>query len=314
MSAQNSNVVALLGGLGNQLFQYAFGLNLEVVTGLDTRFDCRPLERYTLHGGMLQIERYFDVKLPRATSHDIRGARRLWGNPRTLGGLFRASKHLGSIVPIRTDYNLDLRKKFSGGYYFGYWQTPELAGEFRKFLCFKSKLIEEAVQILDKIKIDPISDVVVHVRRGDFLKLTESPHLPLPELTYYAPLMQELTNRGAKKFLVISDDIEAVKKGPLSNFNCTFIDPSFSPSAGHDLCLLALCNTKILSASSFSWWGAALSIGENSCVLAPSPWVKLHSIGDPVLAAHPLSTWHLIETGGVQMGNAEARIPATVCA
>ena len=57
-----ANVVNIVGGLGNQLFQYLFGLALEKQSGRPTLYDVSDFAHYKLHGG-LAIDRYFALTL-----------------------------------------------------------------------------------------------------------------------------------------------------------------------------------------------------------------------------------------------------------
>jgi hypothetical protein len=304
------NIVRIVGGLGNQLFQYAFGLHLEAQTARPSRFDTRPLESYRLHGGKLAIEGPFDVRVPVATDAELRRHGKWLEKYDITRAMYRLSKTLGRAVPLHTDYNLpgklsEIRKP---SVFHGYWQTPVFASEALSRLSFRNEILEQVNQIFDDHGIDPDSDVVIHVRRGDFLKLPKSCHLPLGEQDYYAPIMQSLEQNGRRRFLILSDDIEALRRGPLAEFNSLFVDSTISLGPAVDLCLLSRMRTMVLSASSFSWWAAALNVHRDPLVLAPHPWVKLSFRDDPHASALPCSNWILVDTVPVQTGRGYAQV------
>lgn len=313
MNAETPNLVRIVGGLGNQLFQYAFGLYLEDLTGRETSFDLRALQGYTLHGGGLAVERVFDLSIPVASEHDIRRHPGWLGSSLTSRALYRLSPHMGGIIPLITDYNFkpERARQSAAATYHGYWQKPAYASKAISKLQFRPEVEAEASKIIRDNHLDPLNDVAVHIRRGDYLRLPRSCHLPLPEAGYYLPLMRFLSSRGSGRFVVFSDDIAALRAGPLAPLRPLFIDSSLSSGPATDLCLISQFRTQILSASSFSWWGAALNRNRQAIVLAPDPWVKLAFRSDPHAAAEAMSTWTLIDTSHIQSAeSSEVHPPA----
>ena len=116
--------------------------------------------------------------------------------------------------------------------------------------------------------------LAIHVRRGDYLK---NPHLFwVLSRDYYHNAIDSLPTRPSS-ILVFSDDIAWCK----SNFSsdCHYVS---TPSHWHDMAIMRLCDYFIISASSFSWWGAWLSKSPNKLVIAPDPWFvpnnRLHGL------------------------------------
>lgn len=103
----------------------------------------------------------------------------------------------------------------------------------------------------------------IHVRRGDYLKFSES-HTHL-EMQYYLEAMQTIKS---EKYLVFSDDI-AWCKNNFTGDNITFIEGN-SPAV--DLSLMLGSEHNIIANSSFSWWGAYLNKNPSKIVVAPKNW------------------------------------------
>jgi hypothetical protein len=108
--------------------------------------------------------------------------------------------------------------------------------------------------------IMPISQVAIHVRRGDYV---DNPfYVDLTQTDYYDRAMKLFPN---DTFLVFSDDIEWCKG--------YFTGSQFEFSEGNDdvtdMNLMAGCKGVIMANSSFSWWAAYLSKGK---VIAPKEW------------------------------------------
>ena len=56
-------IVRILGGLGNQMFQYAYAKALEM-SGFNVKLDLSSFKNYKLHGGY-QLDNY-EITLPKA--------------------------------------------------------------------------------------------------------------------------------------------------------------------------------------------------------------------------------------------------------
>jgi hypothetical protein len=227
------NTIKLCGGLGNQLFQYAFG-KAQMQNGIEVQFDnswyqtdsaISPLRKYVLDK--------FQIEVP-------------------LG-----KKHLVKTIHEQ-GYDAGLLSK--DGYNFsGYWQYPayseNILPELKKELFIKKELFTRQFLCLrEKIILDNYS-VAVHVRRGDYLQLEGFPVQPLE---YYQKAMKKVQGN----FYVFSDDPiwcrENFKKAQFIHLN-EYLDFE----------LMRLCRHQIISRSSFSWWAAYLNLNYDKIVIAP---------------------------------------------
>jgi hypothetical protein len=102
----------------------------------------------------------------------------------------------------------------------------------------------------------------IHVRRGDYLKTPD--YHPTLTIEYYEKCMQLA---GNSKFIILSDDMEWCKK-TFTNKDVFFSD--FTDELD-DLYLIMMCDNKIMSNSSFSWWGSYLSPLDGK-IFAPKNW------------------------------------------
>lgn len=103
------------------------------------------------------------------------------------------------------------------------------------------------------------SRVAIHVRRGDYV---DNPFYVQLGENYYT---QAMALFPGEQFVVCSDDIAWCKQQPM------FKDCDFSEGTEEeDINLIASCAHRILSNSSFSWWGAYLS--NHGTTIAPKQW------------------------------------------
>lgn len=109
----------------------------------------------------------------------------------------------------------------------------------------------------------------IHVRRGDFVQLGVS-----ISANYYLKAMSEFPPNT--RFLVISDDIPWCKCNIVSNkYIIIFADKHKldKDSVYIDLFIPTMCcRGNVLSCSSFTWWGSALSDSKNPIRVMPMPW------------------------------------------
>ncbi|SFS29862.1 alpha-1,2-fucosyltransferase [Brevundimonas viscosa] len=274
------NIVNIVGGLGNQLFQYLFGLALERETGRQTLYDVSDFEHYDLHGG-LTIERYFDLDLPRAEPRDVKRLSLLLCSYEVKRAVSRLSHVLGPLRPWETDRTsgLETASSYSAPRYFrGYWQDQPydeaILDRVRARLRFRADIDSAADRAFQALEPDIESSAALQIRRGDYLTAAaNAPHYSLP-LAHYYRSMEMLSAEGIRHFYVFSDDIEGLR----AEFNCphhvTFVDETISGSPGIDFRMLTRFKTLVISNSTFGWWAAVLRSYPSGKVIAPEPWIN----------------------------------------
>ncbi len=140
----------------------------------------------------------------------------------------------------------------------GYFQNPKYFEEYR----------EEILRVLNfpwELKEGTVS---IHVRRGDYLTLTEK-HPPVPIRWIYDAMGFFESEKRAYNFVFFSDDIAWCKEKFGYRFDCSFVEGGDELS---DLIKLSQCEHHINSASTFSWWGAWLNQNQNKKVIVPKQW------------------------------------------
>jgi len=109
----------------------------------------------------------------------------------------------------------------------------------------------------------------IHVRRGDFVNMGVS-----IGTDYYLEAMRHFPDDT--KFIVISDDIEWCKENiKTEQHDIVFANKHYGEKEllYLDLFLPSLClRGNILSCSSFSWWGSALTDSQSPVRVMPIPW------------------------------------------
>jgi hypothetical protein len=272
-------VTRLIGGLGNQLFQYAAGRALSIKNSSDLLLDISNYSTYKLHQGY-QLEKIFTGKFKVASDSDVK---EIIGSPNIAKlkcAFYRATKltrRRGIIIEPGFSYWCDFPKVQDESYISGYWQSEkyflDYHDEILNDLRFKSDFNDLNLDVLDKLKSSNKS-VSIHIRRGDYLKNPRAlaTHGLLP-MSYYKSAVEYIERVvGYPHYYIFSDDIEWVKTNLKLNGNHTFITHNLGENSYMDMMLMTFCSHHIIANSSFSWWGAWLNPSKDKIVIAPKRW------------------------------------------
>jgi hypothetical protein len=265
-------IVKIYGGLGNQMFQYAFSRALEKAVGgrEELRYDCSACDADATHNG-LELEKVFGLELARA-SEDECG--RLAVRPTSLVHRFRR-KYLtprSHIIDRKFSYQGELLSLVGDYYYEGYWQNEKYFRDFepeiRKDFSFSRRLDGRNERLFEELP-RPIASI--HVRRGDYLKY---PDLDICTEGYYRRAIEEFRKEGsAASFMVFSEDVDYCRQSlGLSEAEATFVDWNAGAASWQDMAMMSRCDAHIIANSSFSWWGAWLDPKDGKSVIAPEIW------------------------------------------
>jgi len=274
-------IVKVIGGLGNQMFQYAFFIALSKrFLDEDILVDCSFFDSYGLHNG-LELESVFDIKLPKASKRQLLQVR--W--PVKNYNMYRVIR---KFFPNRKTVYIEVEEfvfdKFvfeqKGDIYFdGYWQNHLYFNDISKIIStsfiFKNILDERNEDLLRYIKNEK-SSISIHVRRGDYLK--SNLYKGLCDLDYYRNAIKYIINKlDNPVFFVFSNDIDWCKDNLmdlLNAFPTTFVSWNDGKNSYIDMQLMSCCKCNIIANSSFSWWAAWLNSFCDKIVIAPTKWIN----------------------------------------
>lgn len=267
----------ILGGLGNQMFQFAAGRALALDRDDELRLDTKGFNGYRLHQGF-QLEQAFVGAFQVATESDMqavlgwqraRWVRRLVARP-TMAPL---RKHSFIIEP-HFQYWQGIHDAPPRCYLKGYWQSERYfrkhAEKLRADFRFRSALAGQGAVLADKIR--GCNAVSLHVRRGDYVSdhATAATHGLCPLDYYQAAARHVLSRVNNPIFFVFSDDMQWVRRHLTLPAPMEYID--HNQQAYDEMHLMSLCKHHVIANSSFSWWGAWLNPNPDRIVVAPSQW------------------------------------------
>lgn len=163
----------------------------------------------------------------------------------------------------------------------GHWQSEKYFKNIRNILVSKfffTKLIPKLREFGEMLTESNYTSV--HVRRGDYLLYPDV--YMVCTIDYYLKAINYIKQKESyTKFIFFSDDIgwvkEHIKISDALYFNNNMFE---SYEDWYDMYLISKCKHNIIANSTFSWWGAWLNQNINKIVIAPRRWHNNNSTPD----------------------------------
>ena len=255
-------VVKLMGGLGNQMFQYEFGKNISNITNRKLILDLSFLNKRDL--GPDFVYRNYDLDIFNLKNVSI------------------VNQYNDDYDLIVEDFNPDLtiesintiikeiiQNTSNTIYLDGYWSSPQY---FNKIdFTFNDECLTQSNDLL--FNIQNTNSVMLNIRRSDFLNNN-----------FHGTYGKEYILKGINKlklqftdlkFFIFSDDIEWCKDNLHDIPNSTIVTHEHKGNKFYNYFLLmSECKHFIIPNSTFAWWAAYLSKNKNKKVLYPEIWLK----------------------------------------
>ena len=237
-------ITKIQGGLGNQMFQYAYGKHLATKYNKKLYCDINFYQYQSLRNFSLQDFENIDLD----TSVD-------------------KIKVNFPIYKIDDDFNYkEISEPNNCGYYLdGYWQSEKYFKESESVI---RKQFKPNKNLFEKILETPGLDtktVSMHIRRTDYI--TSNGYHPVQSLDYYQNAIDLIGDYDT--LYIFSDDINWCKENLKFN-NMIFREGN---SDIEDLFLMSMCANNIIANSTFSWWAAWLNEHPDKKVISPSKWL-----------------------------------------
>jgi hypothetical protein len=286
--------VTQTGGLGNQLFGFAFCMELRQRGFKAVLFKPYPdKSKYYGHQGY-ELSKLFNVKKYDGT----------YSRFATL--LLTIYTYIIKIVPPRFRlrlykmigvYTVSVPENFiyypevfnfehTNQLFRGTWQSEQYfkhaVAEVRNSLTFNPSLLSAKTAEM-KQSIRTSNSVSIHIRRGDYLSdQYANGFAGVCTMDYYNKAIEYIKSKvGEPHFYVFTDDPEWVTKNFLIK-NATYVQNNAGDNSWQDMYLMSQCKHNIIANSSFSWWAAWLNANTNKIVIAPKKWWRLFDRDDVV--------------------------------
>lgn len=276
-------IVNVIGGLGNQMFQYAFAVVLKDKYPNEKVLIDPHLFRFPFikkfrnnnfyHNGFEIREVFHNAILPIASGWEMAKVSYYLPN-------YVLNRVLRKILPKRkyeyrqeNDYVFypEVFNMMHDCYFEGYWQHYRYFEGMQDVLrnTFQFPTPNDN-NLKASREMNTVPSIGIHVRRGDYVG--NKGFGGVCNLEYYKKAIQLLNVNEGSRFFVFSNDIEWCEK-ELQPFmkNVTYVDWNIGKDSHWDIFLMSQCDQLIIANSSFSWWGAYLNKRAKK-IIAPKLW------------------------------------------
>lgn len=280
-------IIRVMGGLGNQLQQYALYKKLESM-GKEVRLDISWFRNANVQEAVL-AERELELNFLNGISYraaepdEIRSVLgRLWEEKeKTAAKLKRKLLPASDPCFLESDMYHEQIFQFENKYMVGYWACEkyyaDILEKLRREISFPGEntlsgstdIARRNAEMIQKMQ--ETESISVHIRRGDYLDAANRPIFGgISTKDYYRAAIAYLKERypGAK-FFFFSDDIPYVREHYQEDA-CEMIDWNHGRDSIYDMMLMSRCRHHICANSTFSFWGARFNPYESKIMIRPS--------------------------------------------
>ena len=277
-------IIRFHGGLGNQMFQYAFYQYVENYITKDLKADLTWFDRNKKEHQGYELEKVFGIRMPVASYEEVARVHEYYPRYYPLAGLrYLARKnaarknrgrdtmasHIFDFGEKQYVFNniyesLDLSKDwYIEGVFCSDAYLRKCERKVKSSFNFITKL--EGMNLSASEAMKDCESVAIHVRRGDYVGNV----FDILDLSYYQNAVEEMKKRVKKPvFYIFSDDMDYVRE------KFTFIEDGIpvhnvGQASYMDMKLISCCKHAIIANSTFSYWGALLGETPASIIIAP---------------------------------------------
>lgn len=254
-------IITFWGGLGNQIFEYAYYVWMKEKYPNEKIYGYYPAVGLADHNG-LEVNKRFNVELPPSstTSNLIASF------------LFNANRVLRRLGLHEVCTCTQKNAKYESTFHCDYWQDKKYLTDSLKIDFNLDKLSEKNAELVSQIEAGNV--VAVHVRRGDYLTSgNASTYGGICTEEYYRKAIAEIQKKFPDaQFLFFSDDSQYVRDTYQFD-NMQIVDWNKGEDSIYDMYLMSRCKYMILANSTFSYWAACLNKSAK-IICCPTKWTN----------------------------------------
>ena len=296
-------VIRVMGGLGNQLFQYAL-YELLVQKGKEV---CLDVSHYSEEEGKgdkrpLDLDLFSDISFEKCSEKRkykyLDESNSFWNKVRRkLGFTYR------NVIDEVSQYMPEIFE-LTEGYLEGYWNSERYSGQIERLLWSKLKFPtptdSRTTELAQKLIAE--DSVSVHIRRGDYIK-PENQELfgGICTEQYYNKAIELVKEKiDNPRFYIFCDDTEYVR-AHITESNVCIVDWNTGRNSIYDMYLMSRCRANICANSTFSVWASKLNSREDRIRIRPERLDNAVVQGEEEIKALLDNQWILINSEGKEI-------------
>lgn len=286
--------VALTGGLGNQLFIYAFCMELRQRGYRTVLFKPYSDDAKAYGHQGYELKKLFQVKEYEDQGSSIANQLLSFMTRLMMPLPYSVRNRLYEVLGVYTVtvpenfiyYPEVFHFKHKHELFRGTWQSSKYFSHaeeaLRKNLVFDVSLLSDKTKEIEA-DMALCTSVSIHIRRGDYLsQLYANGFAGVCTEDYYSRAIDYIRQKVENPvFFVFTDDQDWVR----DNFkvgDARYVFHNTGKDSWQDMYLMSRCHHQIIANSSFSWWGAWLNQHEDKLVVAPRLWWRMFDKDDVV--------------------------------
>lgn len=273
-------IVKFKGGIGNQLFQYAFLRSIQCSSSIAVKADLFQYDHNFNSINVYKLDK-FNAKLDVANNIDISKVCKINNKAVPTGYMYKVKVLLE--IMVNKKYYFEWSRLYreidinSYDYFDGYWQCEKYFSEIRDVLINEISLksiSKKTNKIINQIKKQ--NTVFIGVRRPYSFEsdnMQKTLNAVSNNIQYYHNAIDYINERVMNPvYIVFSNDIDWVKQNLNLNGNVIYRTKEEQVSDEEELMIMRSCKHAIISNSTFNWWGAWLIENDNKIVISPHTW------------------------------------------
>lgn len=272
-------IVKLKGGLGNQMFQYAFALYLKKQTGDQVKVDISTFAFDTKDVVRMPRIKKYNLSLDYVSEQECKQILH-FSHRGVLSSPIDKIKIIAEIVInrkflfVNRQIFMPMARLEKYKYYDGYWQSykyvDKVKNELQKDFLPKERLSDNTINTISEVKSQ--NSVFVGIRKGDYL--AEKDHYGIFTQEYYHSCMEYITKHVENPiFYIFSNDIDWCKNNmDWNGFSVRFREKEMQTDDFEELQIMASCQHAIIINSTYHWWGAYLIENSKKIICCPKKW------------------------------------------
>lgn len=273
-----------MGGLGNQLFQYAYAYSIAKKYNENLCLDLssyKQNKKPSIYKLDIKYKTRYSISLKKNKKmiviqflyHIAQKIIRIHNKERIGKRIFDFLTSYGYYYNFDPYYYNDILCTKKTKYVYGYFQSEKYFDSVKKDIINQFVYNGEISEVAKHYKnlIENSNAIALHIRLGDYTKKANK-YLNVCNNDYYKKSV-EFINCKVKnpQFFVFTNDIESSKQLEFIPNNAIFIEGT---SAEEDFFLMQQCKFFIISNSTFSWWASYLSRYDEKLTIVPFKWMN----------------------------------------
>ena len=275
-------IVKFKGGLGNQMFQYAFAKLLEKRTCETVKLDMSAYASLRNDNVRKPRVEKFNLSLQQVTESEKKSVVLFKQRGNSLSLFYKARVFFESKLNKRYFFErnrafIDPAQIIKYNYYDGYFQSwryvKEVEQEVKQEFIPVHELSKNSQLVKEKMLRE--NSVFIGVRKGDYTSDKNSvAHYGAFTNEYYLRAMDIIAEKVSDPvFYIFSNDVNWCKNNiDWGKHNVIYREADEQTDDFEELILMSSCKHAIIVNSTYHWWGAYLINNDEKIVVAPKRW------------------------------------------